>query len=72
MEVVRADGMSLSSAARHLGLSNSRVDQLLRDGTLPFVETELGRLIDREAVELLKVERGKHKVKGINDVLRAA
>lgn len=72
MKVFRADGMSLSNAARYLGLSNSRVDQLMRNGTLPFVETDLGRLIDRAAVEQLKELRQERQVKGSEHVAKAA
>ena len=54
MLVRSIDDLSTSQAARELGLSVARVDQMLNQGLLPYTSTALGRLIDREAVMDLK------------------
>jgi hypothetical protein len=56
------DGLSKSQAARELGVSSTRVDQLMNAGVLPYCNTALGRLVDPEAVAALKIEREKNEV----------
>jgi len=45
------EGMTTGQVARRLGLSEARIGQLARAGRLPFRQTPLGRLFDRDAIE---------------------
>lgn len=49
--------LTTSQAARTLNLSPQRIDQLAKEGQLPFTSTPLGRLFHVRAVEALKAER---------------
>ncbi|MCU1358017.1 MAG: hypothetical protein JWM89_3435 [Acidimicrobiales bacterium] len=49
--------LTASQAARILGLSAERVRQLATAGTLPCVETPLGRLFDADEVDRLHARR---------------
>jgi len=40
-----------TEAARILGISRERVNQLCKDGKLKYVRTPLGRLIERRCIE---------------------
>lgn len=57
MTIRRIDGLSKKQAALELGLTPTRVDQLMKEGRLEYWETPLGRLIDRTAVDVLRRER---------------
>lgn len=62
-----ADHISVSQAARRLGVSHVRVRQLIAEGKLPATRTVLGHLIPAEAVEALAVEREKRqRQRGVN------
>lgn len=58
-EADEREWLSTSQAARALGLSSQRVDQLAREGLLPYKSTPLGRLFACEDVERLAEERRK-------------
>jgi hypothetical protein len=49
--------VSPSQAGRILGLSPSRVKQLVDDGSIAALSTPLGRLISRESVQALAEQR---------------
>ncbi len=51
------DQVSTSTAARLLGVSENRVRQLAAAGRLPYTETVLGKLFDRQTVEQLAERR---------------
>jgi excisionase family DNA binding protein len=51
------DGLTPAQAARILGVTTQRVRQLTQDGRLIFMQTPLGRLLDRESVEQLRLAR---------------
>jgi len=53
-----------SQAARLAGVSESLIRTWVRRGQLPVIETPLGRLIFREAVERLVEERRKRQQQG--------
>ena len=53
--------VSVSQAARRLGVSHLRVRQLIAEGKLPATRTVLGHLIPAEAVEALAEEREKRQ-----------
>lgn len=64
VHVVRTiPGLSKMQAARELGVSPTRVDQLMRNGQLSYAETALGRLIDEPSVKALKEARATGKVR---------
>ena len=46
-----------NQAAQLIGVSPVRVDQLCREGRLPFTRTRLGKLIDPRDIEALRHER---------------
>ncbi len=53
-------GMSKSEAAKELGISPGYVDQLMKNGRLPFLQCgSLGRLIDEDAVAAMRRQRVK-------------
>ena len=54
--------LSPAQAARILGLTPTRIRQLTTSGQLRHERTAIGRLIDPEAVEALRVERERKKV----------
>jgi len=45
------EAASTGQAARRLGVSDSYVRRLVRDGRLPSIPTPLGRLIPRDALD---------------------
>lgn len=49
--------LSPAEAGKRLGCSSQNVVRLCKNGTLRFVWTQLGRLIDPESVEALICER---------------
>jgi excisionase family DNA binding protein len=53
-----------SEAARRLEVSVELVRAWMRDGRLPHIQTPLGRLVPRDAVERLAAERQQQKSKG--------
>jgi excisionase family DNA binding protein len=55
----RVPWLSPQQAAGRLGLSTDRVRQLAAQGRLRFRPTPLGRLIDPEDVERLRLERAR-------------
>jgi excisionase family DNA binding protein len=52
-----------SEAARRLEVSVEALRQWMREGRIPHIETPLGRLLPRDAVERLAAER-QQKSKG--------
>jgi hypothetical protein len=48
-----------SEIGRRLGLSAQRIDQLFRSGTLPYVQTALGRLAHPRDVERYHEQRAQ-------------
>lgn len=49
--------LTTGQAARELSVSADWVRKLVKQGTLPAIETPLGRLIPAEAVEQLRKDR---------------
>lgn len=49
--------MSISQAARILGLSGSRIRQLIDDDRIRIISSPLGRLVLADSVEELRVQR---------------
>lgn len=58
-----ADLLSTSAAGRRLGVSSETVRKLIYAGTLPAEKTQLGYLVDPEAVDALRYEREKARAK---------
>jgi excisionase family DNA binding protein len=56
----QAGWLSPQQAAGRLGLSTDRVRQLTAQGRLRFRPTPLGRLIDPEDVERMRLERARN------------
>ena len=50
-------GITASEAARRIGVTRARIDQLARQGALPYDETALGRLFDEDAVDAYAGDR---------------
>ena len=61
MQQLDHDTVGPTGAGAILGLSASRVRQLIAEGQLPALRTPLGRLIRREDVENLKRTREQAK-----------
>lgn len=57
INVMPNESLTVSQAARLLGLSSERVRQLATSGRLASTRTPLGRLFDRDGVERLIAER---------------
>ena len=55
------DYLTPSQAARRLEVTPNRVRQLLVDGSLPYVTTPLGRLVDAKGVDRLAAERKRRQ-----------
>lgn len=55
--------LSPAEAARTLGVTPSRVRQLMAAGYLPHQWTPLGRLVDAAAVEAIRDERERKAAK---------
>jgi len=55
------DFLTPSQAARRLDVTPSRVRQLLVDGSLPYVATPLGRLVEAKGVDKLVAERARRR-----------
>ena len=55
------EGMVESAVARALDVSGARVRQLMVDGRLGFVQTQLGRVYDPSDVERLRAERERRR-----------
>ena len=54
-----------SEAARRLGLTPTRIRQLMADGRLPHCRTPLGRLLDADAVDaMVKVRAHQSRYAG--------
>lgn len=60
--------MTTSQAARVLALSSERVRQLARSGRLPFLDTDLGRLFDADAVRTLAAVRLNTRDRGSGEI----
>lgn len=71
-QYVDVRGLRASQVAEILDVSTARVHQMLRRGQLPYCQTALGRLVDPEAVERLRIERSLRQVKGSEHVAEAA
>ena len=58
------DAVPTGAAARYLGVSDSYVRRLMRDGRLPSIPTPLGHLIPRQVLEAFarQRERGNRSV----------
>ena len=59
MTVAVSKWLSPAQAARELGVTPSRVRQLMAGGALPYQWTPLGRVVDVAAVESLRAERAQ-------------
>jgi excisionase family DNA binding protein len=53
--------LTVSEAARLLGISNTRVRELEREGSLPCVRTPFGRLFERRVAEQMRELRAARK-----------
>lgn len=61
MAAKTVDGMLPSAAARALGLSPSRVRDLVAEGRLTATQTAYGKLIDVQSVQAEKARRDAAK-----------
>lgn len=58
-----SEGLTISQAAKRIGLSTQRVHQLAAEGKIRFKLTPLGRLFSEEDVESLRRDREARKAK---------
>lgn len=57
----RIDALGPSEAARIIGVSPQRIQQLAREGRISCIETSLGRLYERHEIDRLIAEREARK-----------
>ena len=59
MTVGASKWLSPAQATRELGVTPQRVRQLMNEGHLRHERTPIGRLVDADAVETLRIERAR-------------